>query len=353
MNRLTPLVRPNIQRLVAYTSAREQFMDYQLTLLDANENPDISIGTVSNPHLLNRYPDPVQQEVKEALSELNGHPPDAIVLGNGSDEIIDLLIRIFCEPSKDRVLITAPTYGMYRVSADINDVEVDQASLTDDFDLDVEATLAAITPDTKIIFLCSPNNPTGNLLSSAAIEHVLQEFKGVVVIDEAYIDFAEAPSARSYCEDYASLLVMQTFSKSWGLAGIRLGVGYTSKDMAQFYNRIKPPYNINQLTQQQALKALQKSQELRAAVDSIVEQREWLKSALNEISVVEHVYPSAANFLLVRFANPDSIFDYLIKKEIIVRNRSNVHKCEGCLRITVGTHSENQKLIQALKAYRS
>jgi histidinol-phosphate aminotransferase len=353
MNRLTPLVRPNIQRLVAYTSAREQFMDYQLTLLDANENPENSIGTDSNPHLLNRYPDPAQLAVKEALSELNGHPSDAIVLGNGSDEIIDLLIRIFCEPSKDRVLITTPTYGMYRVSADINDVEVDQASLTDDFDLDVEATLAAITPNTKIIFLCSPNNPTGNLLSRAAIENILQVFKGVVVIDEAYIDFAEAPSARSYCEEYANLLVMQTFSKSWGLAGIRLGVGYTSKDLAHFYNRIKPPYNINQLTQQQALKALQNSQELTAAVDSIVEQREWLKTALDQITMVKHIYPSEANFLLVKFANPDSIFDYLIQKEIIVRNRSNVHKCEGCLRITVGTHSENQKLIQALKAYRS
>jgi len=353
VNTLAQLVRSNIRTLKAYSSAREQYMDYELTLLDANENAQGAVGAVTNHDLLNRYPDPYQRDVKSALAALRDHQSDAIVLGNGSDEIIDLLIRIFCEPGSDNIVITAPTYGMYRVSAEINNVDVIEVPLTDRFDLNAAACLQAASNDTKIVFLCSPNNPTGNLLSRAAIEQVLNSFKGVVVIDEAYIDFAETASMSQLCKKYPKLLVMQTFSKSWGLAGIRLGIGYTSPEMVHYFNKVKPPYNINQLTQRQALQALQKASQLKDMVRQTIEQRAWLASQLDAISGVECVFPSQANFLLVRFRDPEGVFQYLIDQDIIVRNRSNVHQCEGCLRISVGTEKENIKLIEALNQYQS
>ena len=328
-------------------------MDYSLTLLDANENAQGTVGSDQSTVELNRYPDPYQRALKEGLSTLRNHPATGIVLGNGSDEIIDLLIRIFCEPGQDSILVTTPTYGMYRVCADINQVRVQEVSLQDDFELDPEACLEAIDESTKILFLCSPNNPTGNTLSRTAMERVLNSFQGIVVIDEAYIDFSQTASMMELCPQYPNLLVMHTFSKSWGLAGIRLGVGYTSADMVHYFNRVKPPYNINQLTQQRALDALSQLGKLNEMVTEIIQQRDWLSKQLGDLAMVQKVFPSQANFLLVRFNDPKDVFDYLIDREIIVRDRSTVTKCHGCLRISVGTHLENRKLINALKEYQA
>ena len=345
------MVRPNIRDLVPYTSAREQFMDYELTLLDANESSQGTIGLEENPYLLHRYPDPYQRELKSKLSALKGHPAAGMVLGNGSDEIIDLLIRIFCEPSRDEILITQPTYGMYKVCAHINNVRVLEVSLDQDFGLDAEGVLNAVQSTTKIIFLCSPNNPTANLLSEQAIVQILDNFPGIVVIDEAYIDFSPSQSLVSLCAQYPRLVVMQTFSKAWGLAGIRLGICYTSSEIAAYLNRIKPPYNVNQLSQQQALKALESADQLSINVQRILAHKAQLVQDLQDIPVVQKVFPSDTNFLLVRVHQAHLIFNYLIDQQVIVRNRSNVHLCQDCLRITIGTPEENDKLLTALKSY--
>jgi histidinol-phosphate aminotransferase len=349
MNEVDQLVRANIKALTPYTSAREQFMDAGLILLDANENPWGPIGAAGSNNVLNRYPDPFQHAIKQKLSEIKDHPADEIFLGNGSDEVIDLLIRIFCEPGIDEIVSTAPTYGMYKVSAAINNVQVKAVPLQVNFQLDATKLLAEITERTKIVFLCSPNNPTGNLLDKNQVELILEKFNGITVIDEAYIDFADDPGFLSYCARYPKLVVMQTFSKAWGLAGIRLGTAYASKDVMYYLNRVKPPYNVNQLTQKQALAALDDAHEISMVVVKVKNGRELLSKELSSLSSVEQVYPSDANFLLVKFYQAEETFNYLIDKQVIVRNRSSVILCEGCLRVTVGTEAENQRLVQTLK----
>lgn len=348
MTAIDQLVRENILDLKPYTSAREQYMDYGLTLLDANENPWGSIGSADNNQVLNRYPDPYQRTIKEKLSEIKSHPADGIFLGNGSDEIIDLLIRIFCEPGKDEIITTSPTYGMYKVSAGINNIAVREVALSESFEL-ISEDLLQVNRQSKIIFLCSPNNPTGNLLDKAQINQLLGQFAGIIVIDEAYIDFAKDPGFINQCATHTNLVVMQTFSKAWGLAGIRLGVGYTSKDVMYYLNRVKPPYNINQLTQQQALAALENAHEINMIVAKVQNGREWLLKELSQLSIVERVYPSDANFLLVKTHQVETTFKALIDQQIVVRDRSQVRLCEGCLRVTVGTEEENQRLVDILK----
>ncbi len=349
MRSIDDLVRRNIRELSPYTSAREQYLDNALTLLDANENPWGSIGMVDSHQILNRYPDPYQREVKEKLAEAKKHPVEGIFLGNGSDEIIDLLIRIFCDPGKDELLTTTPTYGMYKVSAAINDVAIREIMLDPDFQLKGDDLLRNVSESTKLIFLCSPNNPTGNLLDKSQVTRILDQFDGVVVIDEAYIDFADDPGFIEQTTQHPKLVVMQTFSKAWGMAGIRLGVAYTSPAIVGYLNKVKPPYNVNQLTQKQALTAMEDAHEISMLVAKVQNGRDWLSKELALLNKVEKVFPSDANFLLVKMTEPKAIFQVLIDNQIVVRDRSNVVLCEGCLRITVGTEEENQRLIDVLK----
>jgi len=350
MDQIEKLVRPNIRKLVPYRSAREQFNNMDLTLLDANEN---ALGSVGNPDPLRRYPDPYQKQVKKEISKLYNLPESNIFLGNGSDEIIDLLIRVFCQPGQDEVLTTAPTYGMYQVSAQINDVSVAYVRMDEHFDLVADKVLEAAKEQTKIIFLCSPNNPTGNLLNKQEIQKVLEKFTGMVVIDEAYIDFADQDTLASWCLEYPRLVVMQTFSKSWGLAGIRLGMAFASEGVIHYLNKVKPPYNVNQLSQEAALNALANAEEKKRLVDDILVQRACLREKLLELPTVLHIYPSQSNFLLVKMTEPEQIYSYLHKNDLIVRDRSKVVMCEGCLRITVGNSKENKLLIEVLEKYHS
>lgn len=347
------LVRDNIKTLKPYTSAREQFMDYGLTLLDANENAWGSIGMVDNNQMLNRYPDPYQRDIKQQLSKAKGHPDDCIFLGNGSDEIIDLLIRIFCEPGKDEIVTTIPTYGMYRVHAAINNVAVKEVPLTGGFELNAEEVIKAGSTHTKIIFLCSPNNPTGNLMERSQVQKLLDQFDGVMVIDEAYIDFTNDPGFVQQCSDHPNLVVMQTFSKVWGLAGIRLGMGYTSNEIMHYLNKVKPPYNVNQLTQKLALAALEDAHEIKMVVARVQNGREWLQKELSDLKSVDHVYSSDANFLLVKMKQATVTFNALIDHQVVVRDFSRLQLCEDCLRITVGTEEENQRLLDVLKTIES
>ncbi|GJM28549.1 MAG: histidinol-phosphate aminotransferase [Cyclobacteriaceae bacterium] len=349
MRSIDQLVRDNIKDLKPYTSAREQYMDYTLTLLDANENPWGAIGTIDNHQVLNRYPDPYQQALKQKLSEIKDFPAERIFLGNGSDEIIDLLIRIFCEPATDEIITTAPTYGMYKVSAAINDVAVREVSLDQSFELNAKRILESATRNTKIVFLCSPNNPSGNLMDPSEVSMILDGFDGIVVIDEAYIEFAASEGFLAQSTAYPRLVVMQTFSKAWGLAGIRLGVGYTSTEMMHYLNKVKPPYNINQLTQKQALAAMEGAHEINMLVAKVQNAREYLRKEISQMGFVEKVYPSDANFLLVKMQEPRAVFDTLIENQVVVRDRSTVRYCEGCLRITVGTEEENTRLVDVLK----
>lgn len=349
MRTIDQLVRTNIKELSPYTSAREQFLDHALTLLDANENPWGAIGSVDNHQILNRYPDPYQRAVKQKLSEARDYPPERIFLGNGSDEIIDLLIRIFCEPGQDEIIITAPTYGMYKVSAAINNVRVNEVLLEDTFQLNAERMLEAVDASAKLMFLCSPNNPTGNLLDKSQVLKILQRFDGIMVIDEAYIDFADDAGFVEQCSQFPKLVVMQTFSKAWGMAGIRLGVAYTSEAIIGYLNKIKPPYNVNQLTQKRALTSMEDAHEISMLVAKVQNGREWLRKELSRLSSVQMVYPSDANFLLVKMDQAGATYKALVDHQIIVRDRSNVQLCEGCLRITVGTEEENQRLIDVLQ----
>ncbi|MFK7936293.1 MAG: histidinol-phosphate transaminase [Saprospiraceae bacterium] len=339
---LNKLVRPNIQKMVAYSSARSEFKGKADVFLDANENP-FDTG-------LNRYPDPLQRQLKKEISAIKNVPTEQIFLGNGSDEAIDLLIRIFCEPQRDHIITVPPTYGMYKVSAAISDIEVKTVLLTEDFQLRPKAILAEANQHSKILFLCSPNNPTGNDVNRADIEFLLEKFKGVVVVDEAYIDFSELPSCTTLLEKYPNLVVLQTFSKAWGLAGIRLGMAFASKAIIQLFNKVKPPYNVNQLTQTAALEALQNKQQRAEWNTTILEQRNWLIEQLEQIAVVEKVYPSAANFLLFKIENPNDWYNYLVQQGVIIRNRSTVVLCDGCLRVTVGTPSENQRFVNLLQS---
>jgi len=335
------LVRKNILTMKPYSSARDEFKGEAEVFIDANENP--------YPSPYNRYPDPLQRRVKEELSKLKGVKPENIFLGNGSDEAIDLLIRAFCEPHTDSILITDPTYGMYSVCADINAVNVQQVVLTQDYDLDLDAVARTFDATTKIIFLCSPNNPTGNLLSRDRIVEVLKRFYGLVVIDEAYIDFAKSKSFVQELAKYPNLVVLQTFSKAWGLAGLRLGMAFASPEIIQIMNKIKYPYNVNVRTQELALDAMENAYRKDIWVDEVLQQRDWLQKQLRQLSITEKVFHSDSNFLLVRVKDAAFTYKTLLDEGIIVRDRSRVTLCYNCLRITVGTPEENQRLIEVLK----
>lgn len=338
---INTMVRRNILNMKPYSSARDEFKGEAEIFLDANENP--------YPSPYNRYPDPLQKQVKARLGELKGVKPEQIFLGNGSDEAIDLLIRAFCEPNQDSILITEPTYGMYAVCAEVNAVNVQHVLLTPDYDLDLDAFPKTFDATTKIIFLCSPNNPTANLLSRDKITEVLKRFYGLVVIDEAYIDFADSKSFIQELDKYPNLVILQTFSKAWGLAGLRLGMAFASETIISILNKIKYPYNVNIRTQELALDALEQVARKDSWVAEIIAQRDKLAKSLKALSIVDKVYPSDANFLLVRVRDAAATYQYLMDKGIIVRDRSRVTLCYNCIRITVGTPEENDNLIQALK----
>lgn len=341
------LIRPNIKNLVPYSSARDEFSGEAKVFLDANEN---SIGS---PLIkwYNRYPDPHQQKLKKAISAIKNIYAEQIFLGNGSDECIDLLYRCFCEPGIDNVIICPPTYGMYEVSAAINNVEVRKVSLLKNFQLDLDEVSAQVDEHTKLVWICSPNNPTGNSINREDIEELLNNFSGIVVIDEAYINFSRQRSYLSSLTEYPNLVVLQTFSKAWGLAGLRLGMACASKEVIGVMDKVKPPYNINQATQELALKAIQEIGQVNEMIKDLVSMRIALAEVFETIPIVEKVYPSDANFLLVKIMEAPRVFNYLLSKGVVVRNRSNVELCDNCLRITIGTERENTILIDALADY--
>ena len=347
MTKIENLIRPHLKCLSAYSSARDEFSGKAKIFLDANEN---ALGSALYPKL-NRYPDPYQLDLKKAIGKLKHIPPEQIFLGNGSDEPIDLLIRLFCEPKQDKIVLCPPTYGMYQVSASINNVDVLDIPLNESFHLETEKILEQADPECKLLFLCSPNNPTGNLLRPEAIELLLSKFGGIVVIDEAYIDFAKAPSWTKRLSEFPNLVVLQTFSKAWGLAGLRLGMAFASEEIIGWLNKIKSPYNLSSLTQKAALKALNNETLINQQAHKILAMREDLKEKLLSLPFVETVYHSHANFLLIKTKHADSVYQSLLQKEIVVRNRSQIKQCEGGLRITVGTESENAQLIKALQSF--
>lgn len=340
------LLRPHLKDLVPYSSARDDYKGAEGVFLDANENP---LGSITEEDW-NRYPDPYQKDLKQKIGEVKGIKVDNVFLGNGSDEPIDLLYRAFCEPGVDHVIVNPPTYGMYQVSADINNVETKKVLLDSQFDLNESAILDEIEAKTKLIFICSPNNPTGNDLSAEKIENVLRAFDGIVIIDEAYIDFADRDSWVKRLNEFPNLIVLQTFSKAWGLASLRLGMAFANKVVIDILNKIKPPYNISGLTQNTVLAALNNASKKDAMVAEIKIERERLGNALSAFEQVQIVYPTEANFFLVQMkSDAKGLYDRLIDKKIIVRDRSKVVLCEEGLRITVGTKEENDKLLNALK----
>jgi histidinol-phosphate aminotransferase len=340
---INQLLRPNISQLMPYSSARSEFESNTGIFLDANENPyDTDY---------NRYPDPLQRQLKVQLARLKGVQPHNIFLGNGSDEAIDLTIRAFCEPRVDNIVTITPTYGMYKVLANINDVELREIPLNSDFSLNADALLHAVDVNTKAIILCSPNNPTGNDFEEAAIKKLLDNFNGILVIDEAYIDFAQRQSWLQCLPQYPQLMIWQTFSKAWGMAGLRLGVAYAAEEIIAVFNKIKYPYNINVHTQREALQALRHSEKIAAQTAVIVQQRERLRIAFAALPYVEQVYPSSANFLLLKVSNANGLYDDLLQQHIIVRNRSKVQLCNNCVRITVGTPQENDALLQVMQQW--
>lgn len=340
---LDSLVRRNVAELAPYSSARDEFKSdgTEMIFLDANENPFRSD--------LNRYPDPQQQELKAVLASQKGISSKEILLGNGSDEVLDLIFRAFCEPATDNIISLPPTYGMYSVLAKINNIEERQVLLDEDFQPKVNDILDAVDKNTKLIFLCSPNNPSGNSFREKEVKAILEGFTGLVIIDEAYIDFSEKQSWLSDMRVYSNLIVTQTLSKAYGLAGIRLGICYASEAIISLLNKIKPPYNINVLTQNTALEALKNNHNLRKDVKVILEQRRLLAKELQHIGYVEKIFASDANFLLVKVDHATKRYKELLEKGIVARDRSSQPLCEGCLRFTIGTESENKKLIEALK----
>ncbi len=344
---LDDLVRENIKKLKPYSSARHEFKGEASVFLDANEN---AFGSPLA-EAFNRYPDPLQWQLKFAITKIKGVPAENIFIGNGSDEVIDLAFRIFCEPKKDNVIICPPTYGMYEVSANINDVEIKKVNLTSTFGLDVDGILQALDSNTKLIFICSPNNPTGNNMRRADIEILLNNFNGLVIIDEAYINFSSQKSFIQELAEYPNLLVMQTLSKAWGLASLRLGLAFASLQVIDLFNKVKPPYNINKASQNLALDALQKTDQVNKWINETVVQRKLMAENINLFSFVDKVHESDANFLLIKVNDAENIYNYLSAKEIVIRNRSKEINCENCLRITIGTPEENQKLIETLKNY--
>ena len=342
---LDKLVRPNILRLTPYSCARNEFKGVNASAhLDANENP-------YNANL-NRYPDPLQEDLKQEIAKVKGVPAEYIFLGNGSDEAIDLIYRIFCDPKKDNVVAIAPTYGMYEVCADINDVEYRPVLLSEDFQLDADKLLAACDKNTKVIWMCSPNNPTGNCLQREQMEKVLKGFKGIVVIDEAYSDFTTEAPFRHELPAYPNLIVLNTFSKAWASAAIRLGMAFASPEIIALFNKVKYPYNVNLLTQQQAIEILHSPAKIQQWLSIIITERAHLIPAVAELPICKRIYPTEANFFLVKVTDADSIYQYLVKHGIIVRNRNRVALCGNCLRITVGTPQENCELLSALRQYK-
>jgi histidinol-phosphate aminotransferase len=344
MDLIKKLARKNILELTPYSSARGEYSGEDGILLDANENPYES-G-------INRYPDPMQLKLKVKLSQVKQVNYENIFLGNGSDEPIDLLIRAFCEPGIDNIVSIKPTYGMYRVCADINHIEFREVLLTKNFQIDKEEILKESDCNSKLLFLCSPNNPTSNSLFREDIFYLLENFEGIVVLDEAYIDFSSERSLLTYLNNYPNLVILHTLSKAWGMAGIRLGMAFASREIINVLNRIKYPYNINSLTQKFAIERLSKVDEKKSWVKMILEQREILRIKLSVYEFVEEILPSDANFLMVRFRNAKPIYKYLLDQKIIVRDRSNIPLCEGCLRITVGTADENKTLLKAMQDFR-
>ncbi len=343
MFNLDKIVRPNIQKLQAYSSARDEFKGTAEVYLDANENP---FGT------LNRYPDPKQTKIKERLTEIKDVAENQVFIGNGSDEIIDLAFRIFCEPGKDKALTFSPTYGMYDVSANINDVELIKQPLVNDFQISLNQLEPYLDmDDVKIIFICSPNNPTGNCFEDESIEYILDNYNGIVIIDEAYIDFSSRESFIKNITKYPNLIVTQTFSKAWGLAGVRVGAAYANSAIINLYNKVKPPYNVSTLNQEAVLIALNNLAEFEANKNSIINEKEKLISELENIELVKKIYPSEANFILIAVTKADSIYNQLVAEKIIIRNRNTL--VNNCLRITVGSSKENTQLIKALKSISS
>jgi histidinol-phosphate aminotransferase len=346
---LQKLVRENIKNLQPYSSARHEFTGKASVFLDANEN---AFGSPLD-QSFNRYPDPLQWQLKFQLTKIKGVPAENIFIGNGSDEVIDLAYRIFCDPQKDNVIICPPTYGMYQVSANINDVAIKKVHLTPGFQLDVQGILDAVNSNTKLLFICSPNNPTGNNMNRADVEVLLNNFPGIVIIDEAYINYSKQKSFIQELTEYPNLIVMQTLSKAWGLAALRLGLCFASLDIIDIFNKVKPPYNINEASQELALEALQNTELVNNWIKTVVSQKDILITGLQQLPFVKTIYPTDANFLLVKVTDADAIYDYLAAKEIVVRNRNKEILCENCLRITIGTPQENEKLLSILKKYQS
>lgn len=338
-------LRPNVRHMQAYSSARSEYKGSASIWLDANENP---FGKV-----FHRYPDPLQQKVKTRLAELKFVQSQQLFLGNGSDEVLDLVMRAFCVPGKDAAISCPPTYGMYRVLAELNDVELREVPLDDDFDLDVEGILAKADEHCKLLFLCSPNNPTGNAFKVERVRRLLGEFSGLVLIDEAYIEFAEQDSFVSCLEEFPNLIISQTLSKAWGLAGLRLGMAIAHTKIVEVLNRIKPPYNISRVNQEAALEKLKKEVQVAKEVAQIRVQRQLLKNALQELPFVRKVYPSDANFLLVKVWRPEELYDYLLEEGIVIRLRHRLAGCKDSVRFSIGSPAENERLVQALRQYGS
>ena len=341
---LEKLVRPNIWKLAPYSSARDEYSGKEAhVFLDANENP------YNGPY--NRYPDPLQRELKSLLKKVKGVPEEMIFLGNGSDEAIDLAYRVFCNPGRDNVVAIAPTYGMYQVCADINDIAYRQVLLDENYNFKAADLLAACDEHTKMIWLCSPNNPTGNSLNRDEILKVIEGFEGIVIVDEAYIDFSQQMSLRQELPTHPNLIILQTMSKAWGSAAIRLGMAFASKEIIAIYNKVKYPYNVNQLTQEQALAMLKDPFEVDKWVKILMAERSRLMQAFMELPICERIYKTDANFFLAKMTDANAIYNYLVDKGIIVRNRNKVQLCQNCLRITIGNRTENNELLSALRTY--
>ena len=343
MRTIKELVRPNIWSLAPYSSARNEYSGHVAhVFLDANENP------FNGPY--NRYPDPLQESLKERLSEVKNVPAENIFLGNGSDEAIDLVYRCFCEPKKDNVVAICPTYGMYEVCANINDVEYRNVMLDENYQITAEKLLAACDANTKAIWICSPNNPTGNDINNEEIEKVIENFDGIVIVDEAYIDFSKQKSFKQYVSnDNYNVIVLQTMSKAWGSAAIRLGMAFAKKEIIAIFNKVKYPYNVNQLTQEQAMKRLKDTQPVEQWVNILLQERGRTIEAFGELPICEKIYPTDANFFLAKVKDAQKTYDYLVDKGIIVRNRTRVSLCNNCLRVTIGTREENNELLGALR----
>ncbi|WP_181306237.1 histidinol-phosphate transaminase [Rufibacter sp. XAAS-G3-1] len=341
-------IRPHLKSLKPYSSARDEFEGEASVYLDANEN---NLGSLAGGENYNRYPDPYQKTIKEKLAVLKGVKPEQIFIGNGSDEAIDLLVRLVCEPGRDEVLLLPPTYGMYEVSANIHNIGLQRVPLDERFQPVFEKIAEKQTDRTKILFLCSPNNPTGNILEPATVEKLITSFNGLVVVDEAYIDFTDTPSWSTRLEEFPNLVVLQTLSKAWGMAGLRLGMAFASPEIISFLNKIKPPYNINAVTQELVSAALDKTAQLTDMLQVIIAERTRLVEAFATLPLLEKVYPSDANFVLVQVPNANELYGYLLERGVVVRNRSTQPGCANCLRITIGTPTENDHLLESLQAY--